>query len=97
MVDWREGKEAAVSRSPGKQPNAAQGENEAAEAAHFELAATSAGRRKRRGTSAKKGRKRVTESDELRTSKIFELREKIASGEYEVDVEAVAKRMVDDL
>ena len=86
-----------MSRSPGEQPKTAQGDNDAADAADSELAATSADERKRRGTAAKKGRKQVTESDELRTSKIFELREKIASGEYEVDVDAVAKRLVEDL
>jgi len=39
----------------------------------------------------------VQESDHLRTEKIFELRGKIASGEYKIDADTLAKRLVDHL
>ena len=39
----------------------------------------------------------VNTDDDLRTAKIFELRNKIASGDYEIDAETIAKRIVDDI
>ena len=47
-------------------------------------------------------RQRVKTADELRTRKIFELRNKRAakqdrSGDYEIDAEAIAKRIVEDI
>lgn len=39
----------------------------------------------------------VNTTDDLRTCKIFELRNKIASGDYEIDAETIAKRIVDDI
>jgi anti-sigma28 factor (negative regulator of flagellin synthesis) len=39
----------------------------------------------------------VNTTDDLRTRKIFELRNKIASGDYEIDAETIAKRIVDDI
>jgi len=45
----------------------------------------------------RKGMEQVQESDHLRTEKIFELRGKIASGEYKIDADTLAKRLVDHL
>lgn len=39
----------------------------------------------------------VNTTDDLRTRKIFELRNKIASGDCEIDAETIAKRIVDDI
>ncbi len=47
--------------------------------------------------SARKSVEQVSDSDELRTDKIFELRSKIASGEYKVDADSIAERLVDHL
>ena len=47
--------------------------------------------------SVRKGMEQVQETDGLRTEKIFELRGKIASGEYKIDADSLAKRLVDHL
>ncbi len=39
----------------------------------------------------------VIPGDDDRTRKIFELRNKIASGEYEIDAETIARRIRDDI
>ena len=39
----------------------------------------------------------VESTADLRTRKIFELRNKIASGDYEIDADTIAKRIVDDI
>ena len=47
--------------------------------------------------SVRKDMEQVQETDDLRTEKIFELRGKIASGEYKIDADTLAERLLDHL